>query len=168
LSQSGGSKGSGDSGGEKPYGGNVFREEEMNQQQDPAGTSPYQTGLSLLKDGKYGDAIPHLNAAVARKPADAGAWFYLGYAHQEFAGTLPQAQQDDEFDTAMRNYRHALMLDPDIKAAHLYLGRLLLEKHDADAAASQARALERLCPGGCDERKDLDAAIAKYAATVQH
>jgi hypothetical protein len=114
LSQSGGSKGSGDCGGEKPYGGNIFREDGMNQPQDPAGTSPYQTGLSLLKDGKYGDAIPHLNAAVARKPAD------------------------------------------------------LLQKHDADAAASQARALERLCPSGCDERKDLDAAIAKSAPTAQH
>jgi tetratricopeptide (TPR) repeat protein len=167
LSQSGGSKGSGDSGGEKPYGGNVFRQDEMNQQLDPAGTSPYQTGLSLLKDQKYGEAIPHLNAAVARKPGDAGAWFYLGYAHQEFAGTLPQAQQDDELDTAMRNYRHALMLDPDIKAAHQYLGLLLLKKHDADAAASQASALARLCPGGCDERKELDAAIAKTAPAAQ-
>ena len=62
----------------------------------------------------------------------------------------------------MRDYRHALSLDPDIKSAHQYLGMLYLVKHDPDAATNQASALARICPSGCDERAALDTAIAKY------
>jgi tetratricopeptide (TPR) repeat protein len=155
-------KGSGDSGGEQPFGGNIFRQDEHNQQLDPEGSNPYQIGLHLLQDQKYRDAIPHLQAAVSRKPNDAGAWFYLGYAHQELADSLPEAARGDEFDTAMRSYRHALILDPNIKSAHQYLGVLYLLKGDPDSAGTQAKALERLCPSGCDERAQLDAVIAKY------
>jgi tetratricopeptide (TPR) repeat protein len=160
--QGNGGKGSSDSGGEQPFGGNIFRQDERNQQLDPEGSNPYQIGLHLLQDQKYRDAIPHLNAAVARSPSDAGAWFYLGYAHQEMADGLSGAQRDDEVDAAMRAYRRALALDPGIKSAHQYLGGLYLLKHDRDAAATQASALARICPSGCDERAALDTAIAKY------
>jgi tetratricopeptide (TPR) repeat protein len=168
--QGNGGKGSSDSGGEQPFGGNVFRQDERNQLLEPEGSSPYQTGLHLLQDQKYRDAIPHLSAAVARSPNDAGAWFYLGYAHQELADGLPEAQRDDEVDAAMRAYRRALSLDPDIKSAHQYLGLLYLQKHSPDSAANQASSLARICPSGCDERAALDAAIAKYqpAASGQH
>lgn len=161
--QGNGGKGSSDSGGEQPFGGNVFRQDEHNQQLDPEGSSPYQIGLHLLQDQKYRDAIPHLNAAVARSPSDASAWFYLGYAHQGLADGLADAQKDDEVDAAMRDYRRALSLDPDIRSAHQYLGLLYLLKHNPDPAASQASALARICPSGCEERAALDAAIAKYA-----
>ena len=99
---------------------------------------------------------------MSRKPSDAGAWFYLGYAHQELADGLPEAERSDEIDTAMRGYRRALALDPDIKSAHQYLGILYLLKNDPDSAGTQAKALARLCPSGCDERAGLDTAIAKY------
>ena len=36
-------------------------------------------------------------------------------------GKTLAAQKDDEIDTAIRDYRHALSLDPDIKSAHQYL-----------------------------------------------
>jgi tetratricopeptide (TPR) repeat protein len=160
--QGNGGKGTGDSGGEQPYGGNIFRQDERNQQLDPEGASPYQIGLHLLQDQKYHDAIPHLSAAVARSPNDAGAWFYLGYAHQEQADSLPGAQRDDERSAAMRAYRRALGLDPTLKSGHQYLGILFLLKHDRDSAVDQASALARICPSGCDERAALDAAIAKY------
>jgi len=156
--QGNGGKGSSDSGGEQPFGGNVFRQDEHNQQLDPEGSSPYQIGLHLLQDQKYRDAVPHLNAAVARSPNDAGAWFYLGYAHQEVADSFLDSRKDDEIDTAIRDYRHALTLDPGIKSAHQYLGMLYLVKHNPDSAANQASALARLCPSGCDERAALDAA----------
>jgi tetratricopeptide (TPR) repeat protein len=160
--QGNGSKGSGDSGGEQPFGGNVFREDERNQQLDPEGSDPYQIGLHFLQDQKYGEAIPHLKAAVSRKPNDASAWFYLGYAHQKLADSLSETERGDEFDTAMRSYRRALVLDPDIKSAHQYLGLLYLVKNDPESARTQANALARLCPSGCDERAELDTAIAKY------
>lgn len=163
---SGGStQGTGDSGGEKPFGGNVFREDEMRQQLAPEGASQYQIGLNLLQGQKYREAIPHLAAAAANKPSDAGTLFYLGYAHQMYGRDLADKARDDEFDLAMQKYRRALVLDPDVKAAHQYLGLLYLLKHDPDSAQAQANALGRLCPSGCDERDDLNKAIAKYKAT---
>ncbi|HWA91035.1 MAG TPA: tetratricopeptide repeat protein [Rhizomicrobium sp.] len=157
----GGNNGSADSGGERPFNGNVFRQDEMNQQLDPEGTSPYETGLNLLKDRKYREAIPHLTAAAARKPNDAAAWFYLGYAHHQLAESLGGGdERETETDTAMRNYRHALTLDPNIKAAHEYLGLLYLRRQDRDAAQGQAKALARLCPSSCEERARLDRALS--------
>jgi len=160
--QGNGGKGTGDSGGEQPFGGNIFRQDEHNQSLAPEGSSPYQIALHLLQDQKYREAVPHLNAAVSRSPGDASAWFYLGYAHQELADGLPDAQQGDEIDAAVRAYRRALGLDPHIKPAHQYLGMLFLVRKDPDSAGTQADALARLCPSGCEERAALDAAIAKY------
>src|SRR5262249_27299834 len=130
--QGNGGKGSGDSGGEQPFGGNIFRQDEHNQQLDPEGSNPYQIGLHPLPAQEYREAIPHLTAAVARSPNDAGAWFYLGYAHQKLADGLAGAQQEDELDAATRAYRRALGLDPDIRSAHQYLGMLYLVRHNRD------------------------------------
>lgn len=169
FGQSGGSKGSGDSGGERPFNGNDFRQDQISR---PAGAGaaadPYQAGVNLLKDGKFAEAITHLDAAVARTPDDAAAWFYLGYAHQQSAAGTTAAGHDAEIDAAMRDFRHALRLDPKIRAAHQYLGMLFLQRHDAESAQVQADALRRLCPSGCDERGELEAAIAKQNTGSEH
>ena len=53
----------------------------------------------------------------------------------------------------------------DLNRAYLDLGELYVETGNLDAAREQLAILTRLCPGGCEEREDLQKAInAKTAA----
>ena len=62
--------------------------------------------------------------------------------------------------TALTYYNKALELKPDHKAAREYLGELYVETGHMDKAHEQLAALEKLCPSGCEEREDLEKAIA--------
>lgn len=65
-----------------------------------------------------------------------------------------------DFKTALTYYGKALDFDPDHKGAHEYLGELYVKSGDMAKAAEQLRILEKLCPSGCEEREDLEQAIA--------
>jgi cytochrome c-type biogenesis protein CcmH/NrfG len=62
--------------------------------------------------------------------------------------------------TSLTYYNKALELQPDHKAAREYLGELFVETGHLDKAKEQLAALEKLCPAGCEEREDLEHAIA--------
>ncbi len=62
--------------------------------------------------------------------------------------------------TSLTYYNKALELQPDHKAAREYLGELFVETGHIDKAKEQLAALEKLCPAGCEEREDLEQAIA--------
>jgi tetratricopeptide (TPR) repeat protein len=68
-----------------------------------------------------------------------------------------------DYTTSLTYYTKALELDPTHKAAREYLGELFLETGKMDQAREQLAALVRLCPGGCEEREDLQQAIAAKA-----
>jgi tetratricopeptide (TPR) repeat protein len=57
-------------------------------------------------------------------------------------------------------YRKALDLDPGHKGALEYLGELYVETGQIDKARENVALLKRLCPNGCEELADLEAAIA--------
>ncbi|WP_315928237.1 tetratricopeptide repeat protein [Mesorhizobium sp. SP-1A] len=65
-----------------------------------------------------------------------------------------------DFQTSLTYYNKALELRPDFKAAREYLGELYVETGNIDKANEQLASLQKLCPGGCDELKDLQEAIA--------
>lgn len=65
-----------------------------------------------------------------------------------------------DYDNALSNYRKALALDPNHKGAHEYLGELYVETGQMDQAKNMLANLQILCPSGCEEREDLEAAIA--------
>ncbi|MDR6290243.1 MULTISPECIES: tetratricopeptide repeat protein [Inquilinus] len=65
-----------------------------------------------------------------------------------------------DFDTSLTYYNKALSLQPDYKPAREYLGELYVETGHMDKAHEQLAALEKLCPSGCEEREDLEKAIA--------
>ena len=65
-----------------------------------------------------------------------------------------------DYDNALINYRKALELDPKHKAAHEYLGELYVETGQMDNAKAMLASLQKLCPSGCEEREDLEEAIA--------
>jgi Flp pilus assembly protein TadD len=69
-----------------------------------------------------------------------------------------------DLNTSLSYYIRALELKPDFKAAHEYLGELYVETRDLEKAKEQVAALERLCPGGCEELDDLQTAITAKPA----
>jgi len=65
--------------------------------------------------------------------------------------------------TSLSYYLKALDLQPDHRAAREYLGELYVETGRIDKAREQLAVLEKLCPGGCEERSDLAKVIAAAA-----
>ena len=65
-----------------------------------------------------------------------------------------------DYATSLSYYTKALDLQPDHKAAREYLGELYVETGRMDKAKEQLAALTKLCPAGCEERGDLEKAIA--------
>jgi cytochrome c-type biogenesis protein CcmH/NrfG len=70
-----------------------------------------------------------------------------------------------DYATSLSYYTKALDLQPDHKAAREYLGELYVETGHMDKAKEQLAALTKLCPAGCEEREDLQRAIASKSAS---
>ena len=65
-----------------------------------------------------------------------------------------------DYKNALTYYKKALDFDPEHKGAHEYLGELYVESDQLDKAKEHLTILVRLCPQGCEEREDLEKAIA--------
>jgi tetratricopeptide (TPR) repeat protein len=70
-----------------------------------------------------------------------------------------------DFKTSLTYYTKALELQPDHRAAREYLGELFVETGNIDKAREQLDALAKLCPGGCEEREDLQKIIDAKTAS---
>lgn len=70
-----------------------------------------------------------------------------------------------DYKTSLTYYTKALELQPDHKAAREYLGELFVETGHMDKAREQLDALAKLCPGGCEEREDLQKVINAKTAS---
>ncbi len=69
-----------------------------------------------------------------------------------------------DYPSALTFYKKALDFDPDHKGAREYLGELYVKSGELAKAGEQLAALARLCPSGCEERDDLEKAIAEARA----
>ena len=70
-----------------------------------------------------------------------------------------------DFKTSLTYYTKALELQPDHKAAREYLGELYVETGNMAKAKEQLAILVKLCPGGCEEREDLQKVISAKSAS---
>jgi Flp pilus assembly protein TadD len=70
-----------------------------------------------------------------------------------------------DFKTSLTYYTKALELQPEHKAAREYLGELYIETGNIEKAKEQLAILAKLCPGGCEEREDLQKAISAKSAS---
>ena len=70
-----------------------------------------------------------------------------------------------DFKTSLTYYTKALELQPDHKAAREYLGELYVQTGNIEKANEQLAILAKLCPGGCEEREDLQQAISAKSAS---
>jgi Flp pilus assembly protein TadD len=69
-----------------------------------------------------------------------------------------------DYPTALTFYKKALDFDVNHKGAREYLGELYVETGDLPKAREQLAVLEKLCPQGCEERADLEKALAATPA----
>jgi tetratricopeptide (TPR) repeat protein len=65
-----------------------------------------------------------------------------------------------DFANSLTFYKKALDYDPKHKSAHEYLGELYVETKQLAKAREHLKILTELCPQGCEEREDLEKAIA--------
>jgi Flp pilus assembly protein TadD len=68
-----------------------------------------------------------------------------------------------DYPTALTFYKKALDFDANHKGAREYLGELYVETGDLPKAREQLAVLTKLCPQGCEEREDLEKALASAA-----
>jgi Flp pilus assembly protein TadD len=107
-----------------------------------------------IKAKDYVGALAELRD-IAEDTQQADVYNLLGY-------TL---RKTGDFKTSLTYYTKALELQPDHKAAREYLGELYVETGALDKAKEQLIALQNLCPEGCEEREDLEKAIAAKSAS---
>jgi tetratricopeptide (TPR) repeat protein len=70
-----------------------------------------------------------------------------------------------DFKTSLTYYTKAIEMVPDHKAAREYLGELYVETGNMEKAKEQLAVLAKLCPGGCEEREDLQKVINAKSAS---
>ncbi|MBL8346646.1 MAG: tetratricopeptide repeat protein [Rubrivivax sp.] len=114
------------------------------------------------------DPLGPVRAAIARQhwdealnelrkmpmPGSADWHNLMGYAWRKRA--------TPDLVAAQRHYDTALRLDPDHKGALEYAGELALMKGDLATAEAHLARLVRLCAAGCEERADLERALARF------
>ena len=109
-----------------------------------------------IKAREWKAAIADLNAMVDKGVQHADVYNLLGFS----------LRNDGDTRTAQTFYRKALEFDPDHKGALEYQGELYIKIGDMAKARENAARLARLCPQGCEEREDLDKAIAAASASA--
>lgn len=106
-----------------------------------------------IKAEKFAAALEELRG-LAEDTQQADVYNLMGY-------TL---RKTGDYATSLAYYTKALELQPDYRPAREYLGELYAETGDIDKAKEQLAALVKLCPGGCEERQDLEKALKRTAA----
>ena len=116
--------------------------------------SEYRHALKAIKAKRYDKAIGLLLKAKAKSPNDADILYELAVTYR----------QSGEMDKALDCFNQALAINPDHRPARAHLGELYLKEGKLAQAQRQLAELERICPTGCPERSELEAAIAGSTA----
>jgi tetratricopeptide (TPR) repeat protein len=103
-----------------------------------------------IKAKDFKTALTELNGMIDRNVQHADVYNLLGFS----------LRKTGDYARALTFYKKALDFDADHKGAHEYLGELYVETGQLPKAQEQLAVLVRLCPQGCEEREDLDRAIA--------
>lgn len=109
---------------------------------------------SQIKAEDYKGAISGLQALADRGSKDPDVYNLLGYS----------LRKSGDRATAQTYYQKALDLDPNHKGTLEYQGELYIENGDIPKAQQNLALLVKLCPSGCEEREDLEKALASTKA----
>ena len=145
----------------------------------------FNVALDLMKNSRFGDAVPAWRKALELDSSDEKAHFNLGFSLSEtgdlrgaaveyrksselnpknavtLANLALTLAQTGDLDGSIANYRKALALDPDNSALHADLGTALFERgQSAEAIEHLERAVE-LAPESADAHNKLGSMLAK-------
>jgi tetratricopeptide (TPR) repeat protein len=125
----------------------------------PAHEPPLRADMGLSKaeaqlaEGKYMQAIETLGGVLARRPGDADAETYVGYAWMRLG----------DFRQAAEYFDLAIKYDPRHLGANAYRAELYLQAGDHPRAMEQLQALRLICAGTpCAELDRVQAALNNY------
>lgn len=126
-------------------------------------------GIADVITGKFAEAIPNLEAALAKRPNDPDLLYYLGRAtgllSKQAFDTLESAHPDSarahealadnytvlrQVPQAEKEYREALRIRPDAPGIHLALGQLYAKASRWAEAEQEFRAEAKLQPGDAE------------------
>lgn len=113
-------------------------------------SAPLADVAELLSGENYAAALAKLQALETDKPNDADVLNLMGYSYRKL-GNLDQSGV---------YYTRALEIEPNHLGALEYQGELFLMLGDRAAAQANLARLTVLCPSGCEERTELEAALA--------
>lgn len=116
----------------------------------PAAADPLAAPRRLIAVKDWAGALFALRAEPQVGNAD---WHNL-------MGYTLRKQAPPQFGEAEAQYLRALRIDPNHRGANEYLGELFVMKGDLPKARERLAVLEKLCPTGCEQREDLQRAIA--------
>jgi predicted Zn-dependent protease len=120
-----------------------------------AATDPNYGAAKQMIDAKnYAGAMPLLQQVVAKDPKNADAYTLMGYA----------TRKSGDANGSLQYYNTALGLDPKHIGAHEYVGEAYLQLDRLPEAEQHLARLDSLCTFGCQEYRDLKAAVAAYKA----
>lgn len=119
-----------------------------------AGKPDLAAARANIDNKNYPAAIALLTPMIAQYQ-DPDVFNLLGFSYRK-SGDLKQATTF---------YGKALDFDPNFKPAIEYQGELFLQMNDPDKAKANLTKLAKLCPLGCEEKDDLEKAIAAYTPT---
>ena len=123
---------------------------------EPSTTAPDLTAVrASIKAKDYKAALVELNGMIDRNVQHADVYNLLGFS----------LRKTGDYAKALTFYKKALDFDANHKGAHEYLGELYVETGQPAKAREQLAILERLCPQGCEEREDLEKAVAANSKT---
>ncbi len=114
------------------------------------GVSQYNSGVKLMKKGKFENAQMKFEAALAKNPNMAEAHNNLGYALRK--------QGKENYAKALEHYDRAIDLDAKLAEAYMYRGVLHMLMGNEDKALNDHRTLTKL------DRKLADALQAAIAS----
>ncbi|MHC4571623.1 MAG: tetratricopeptide repeat protein [Planctomycetota bacterium] len=108
-------------------------------------------GASLTEDGRYDEALKHLNRALQISPR-----YY--YAHHNLGRVF---LKQEKFDEATEYFNKALHLKPDYHKAYFGLGVALLKQSKTDQAIDSWKRALRLKPDYSDANYNIGAAMTE-------
>lgn len=112
----------------------------------------FYAGYWLARKGDYEQALHYLRQA--RDISAPRFQTYIGFATRKLG----------DWDQAMIHYGRALTANPDYTIARAYLGEAFLQRGEKAKALEQLAEIETRCGTGCDEYKELSAALAEFDA----
>ena len=117
----------------------------------PAATPELAPIRAKIDAKDFPGAISDLNALVSQGVQHPDVYNLLGYS----------LRKTGDMKNALTYYQKALDFDPDHKGALEYMGELYVEIGDIAKAKENLARLAQICPAGCEERADLEKAIAQ-------